>query len=169
MNLILPDPLQAMLACCAEVDICRDHQRGDDKTAAMVGEMDQWTELRRLIVIAKLGVIARALQGNDFHFNDEHELQNGISIALAEARINAQREALIGKGSESRVDFLIGRIALEVKVGGSLAEVMRQLDRYAHCDGIDAVMLVTSRLRHKVSLPMYVNNKPLQVMEIVRL
>jgi hypothetical protein len=116
--------------------------------------------------LAELDEVVRSAQ---FNFADELDLQNGLAIQFDNRNIQYQREALIGAASESRVDFLISRIALEVKVGGSLADVMRQLSRYAKSPSVDALMLVTSRLRHRVCLPEKVNGKPLQVTEIVRL
>lgn len=121
---------------------------------------------RLLDMVAHIDSILRQ---QEFHFHNEQELQNGIAVTLTEAMVQFEREALIGAATESRVDFLIGRIALEVKVGGGVAPVMRQLDRYAHCEGIDAIILVTSRLRHLVCLPSCINSKPLHVTEIVRL
>lgn len=109
------------------------------------------------------------LRASEFHFNDELDLQNGIAKLLDSLGVGYLREAQIGSGRESRVDFLIFRVALEVKVGGSTADVIRQLSRYAGADSVDELILVTSRLRHRMQLPGSINGKPLFVMEIVRL
>jgi hypothetical protein len=46
----MTDVLQQMLACVAEIEICRAHQREAKQilVGAMIGELDQVTEFERL-------------------------------------------------------------------------------------------------------------------------
>lgn len=81
-----------------------------------------------------------------FRFTREEELQRGIATALDSMEIEYQREARIGVNN--RIDFLVGRIGIEVKIDGSGPAVARQLRRYARCEEIDELILVTSRTRH---------------------
>jgi hypothetical protein len=80
-------------------------------------------------------------------FTTEAHLQQGLGLLFAEAGINAEREAQLSR--RDRPDFLIGAVAVEVKVSGSPAEVRRQLARYVTHDGISDIVLVTRCARHR--------------------
>lgn len=54
-------------------------------------------------------------------------------------------------------------IAIEVKVKGQVAEVLRQLRRYANHERIQGLVLVTTRRLHAASMPAEMNGKPLAV------
>lgn len=78
----------------------------------------------------------------------EAELQAWIERLLVSHQIAHQREAsLPGVG---RPDFLVGRFAVEVKVGGSRMELIRQVQRYATSPAVDGVLVVTTRLSHRL-------------------
>lgn len=78
----------------------------------------------------------------------EAELQAWIERLLVSHQISHQREAsLPGVG---RPDFLVGRFAVEVKVGGSRMELIRQVQRYATSPAVDGVLVVTTRLSHRL-------------------
>ena len=71
----------------------------------------------------------------------EFDLQNKIATALYVAEIPYDREHLLGKGS--RVDFLAGGVAIEVKKGKpNRAKLVTQIDRYAAYDDVVAVVIV---------------------------
>lgn len=94
-----------------------------------------------------------------FNFCSEKDLQSGIEQVLA-GRFTFRREVPLN--AKDRPDFLIDEsIVLEVKIGGSAAEVMRQIARYAACDQVSGILLVTNRAKH--SLPATFNGKPLVV------
>ena len=57
----------------------------------------------------------------------------------------AEREA---SGRDGRIDFVIGRVGIELKIAGSVSDVTRQLWRYADSGRFDALVLVTSVSRH---------------------
>lgn len=76
-----------------------------------------------------------------FRFNDEKELQAGIALALDMAGITYQREKVLSP--EDRPDFLVaGHIALEIKIKGSVAQALRQINRYTAHPEISTVLLV---------------------------
>jgi len=101
----------------------------------------------------------------------ERELQDAIGRALVALALPAIREAPLTP--QDRVDFLVGSfplallpacgVALEVKVGGSLADLTRQLFRYAESPRVLSLLVVTTRSRHR-NLPSTIAGKPLVVL-----
>lgn len=59
-----------------------------------------------------------------------------------------------------RIDFMVGKVGLELKIKGSWPEVARQLDRYAASADIGALVLVTSRRRLASNWPLELRGKP---------
>lgn len=110
--------------------------------------------------------LATALVGFRFQFKDERELQFGIAQALESLKIANEPEFRLT--AADRVDFLVeGGIGIEVKTmdsrgGAGLSAVTRQLWRYAKSDKINALILVTSRSKHR-DLPKEILGKPLYV------
>src|SRR3546814_18233786 len=73
--------------------------------------------------------------------------------------VGFRREFILGPGE--RVDFLVGdRIAVELKVKCSPRVMMRQLQRYAAHDKVQAIILVTATV---TSMPDSMNGKPVYV------
>jgi len=105
-------------------------------------------------------LVLQALAGKRFIESDEASFQNGIALAFESAGIAFQREVRLSE--RDRVDFLVGRIAVEAKIDGSLSQVTRQLHRYAQSELIDELVLVTTRLRH-ARMPDRMNGKPVAV------
>lgn len=92
--------------------------------------------------------VAELISGTRFLYQDEAGLQGALAELLGDAFPGRlQREVWIGPGE--RIDFMVDRIGIEVKVGGSPAAVRRQLARYAATGAIDALILVTSRVTHR--------------------
>lgn len=107
-----------------------------------------------------MGEIAALLRAHAFTANDEAELQRAIAEVLTGAGVEHQREARLT--ARDRIDFLVGRIGLEVKVDGALAAVTRQLHRYAQLPEIDGLLLVTTRPQHRAA-PRDLCGKPVGV------
>jgi hypothetical protein len=111
--------------------------------------------------------LAKILQGFSFRFNNERELQYGVDQVLKKYELKYLPEYVLTK--TDRVDFFLTEegIALEVKTndskgGASLSDVTRQLWRYAKCDHIKAIILVTTRSKHR-TLPTEILGKPVYV------
>jgi hypothetical protein len=96
-------------------------------------------------------------------FTTEAHLQEGLARLFAEAGIRARPQARLSR--RDRPDFLIGTVAVEVKVKGSPAEVRRQLARYVAHDAVTAVVLVTRCARHR-ELAGQLGGKPVHVVWI---
>jgi hypothetical protein len=108
--------------------------------------------------------VADVLRGYHFRYARESDLQEAVRRALDRAGVDAVREARLD--GRSRVDLLAGRVAVECKVGGSAADLRRQLARYARSDLVDEIVVVTSRVRHQ-DLPAEIEGKPVEVVSLL--
>ena len=108
--------------------------------------------------------VLAVLQAVDFTYADEYDLQEAIAAALTAAGLPAAREVPLGA---LRVDVLVGRIGVEVKIKGSPSDVVRQLQRYAHSDRIDELVLATTRSAH-LAVPQTLAGKPVHVCPLWR-
>jgi hypothetical protein len=106
----------------------------------------------------------RAVLDRRYRFTDEKELQEGIARVLTLERLAFERELVLG--SKDRVDFMVGAIGVEVKIGGGLAAVTRQLHRYAQHDRVEELLLVSSRMQ-LANLPPTLNGKPVRVLALL--
>jgi hypothetical protein len=100
--------------------------------------------------------VAAAIRSFNFRYGDEDQLQAGLAEALTGAGYDVQREVRLS--ATDRIDLLIDRVGVEVKVAGSSARVARQLTRYAKHD-LAGLVLVTNKLRHsppELSMPVEV-------------
>jgi len=111
--------------------------------------------------------LAGALVSFRFHYNNEKELQAGVFHALTVLEIPFIPEHPLNP--QDRVDFYIPveKIGIEVKTndsrgGAGLTSVTRQLWRYAKNDQIKALILITTRAKHR-DLPTEILGKPLLV------
>ena len=82
----------------------------------------------------------------EFSSREERRIQDAIAEILVVNEIPFKREVVLSPGN--RPDFMVEGVALEVKVGGSIAEVLRQMQRYASEPAVKAVLLVTTRTQH---------------------
>lgn len=105
-------------------------------------------------------LIAGVLLSARFNHVNEEELQQGVHAALERAGLPVTREVCLTR--RDRVDFLVNRVAVELKVAGAVATVARQLQRYARSCLVDELLLVTTCARH-LGLPSTIGGKPLAV------
>lgn len=100
------------------------------------------------------------LRAHGYRFACEKDLQAGVERVLQQASWTYVREHQLT--SRDRPDFFLNSIALELKIKGSLTEVTRQLHRYAQHPSVEAIILMTSRSRHR-GVPRVLNEKPVHV------
>lgn len=84
--------------------------------------------------------IISLLESFRFRFVTEIDLQDGIAAVFDRADIRYEREKSLNE--TDRPDFMVGGIAIEVKIKGSLSELLRQASRYAGCDQVSAILVV---------------------------
>lgn len=80
-----------------------------------------------------------------YRSGDERQLHDGIAAVLDSLGVSYRREHAID--DRNRFDFWVEEaIAIEVKVKGSFAEAIRQVDRYIALEAVAGVVLVTTRM-----------------------
>lgn len=111
--------------------------------------------------------LAKALVGFRFRFKNEKELQAGIFQALTALEQPFVPEYQLNP--QDRIDFFVPAdgVGIEIKTddskgGSGLSAVTRQLWRYAKCEEIKTLILVTTRSKHR-DLPAEILGKPLLV------
>lgn len=97
---------------------------------------------------ALLDQIEDAVTERALTYITEAQLQAELERVFADHGIDAAREVRLSDG-RSRIDFLAARTGIEIKVDSSWTEVSRQLNRYAKCDEIDQLVLITSKVTHR--------------------
>jgi hypothetical protein len=98
--------------------------------------------------MATLEGIIGLLESRRFNAQTESELQTAIAQTFEGAAIAFVREYRLSP--RDRIDFKIGRVGIEVKIGGSNAALIRQVHRYAQSDALDSIIIVTTRSQHWV-------------------
>lgn len=111
--------------------------------------------------LEQLGTILGARR---FRFTCEKDLQDGIAAVLTEAGLDFQRELELSR--QDRPDFLLHRVAIEVKVDGSLSALTRQIARYAEHELVDGILVVTS-LARLTNLPDEIRGKRVHVVHLI--
>lgn len=91
----------------------------------------------------------------------EASLQRGIEKQLRAAGVLFSKERWISKSD--RIDFLIGRLGVEVKTGGGKSPLIRQLHRYAASYFIDELLVITTAPA-LAALPTSLNGKPIRAL-----
>jgi hypothetical protein len=94
-----------------------------------------------------------------YTYTDEYGLQASIAAVLTEAGYTPTREKHIPR--IGRLDLSVGRIAIEVKVFGSVPTVMRQVGRYLGSNEIDGAVIVSTVARHG-AVPAVIKGKPVR-------
>ena len=95
----------------------------------------------------------------------ENDIHGFVAARFAEAGLPCQHEAKIGKGC--RIDYLVGTVGVEIKKGKPIpATLLKQVTRYAACEPVTAIVVVTQR---SVKLPKAVAGKPLRVVALNQL
>lgn len=104
-----------------------------------------------------VGDVQAAIAAHNFTITTELELQAALEDLLNEAFPGQVRREVpivdaLGQ-SLGRIDLVVGRVGIEVKVGGSPGAVARQLLRYQRTVDVDEVLLVTNRMKHCQQAP----------------
>lgn len=95
----------------------------------------------------------------------ERVLSEDVRKALASAGLLTEAEVVL---TEGRVDLRVQATAIELKVQGSPAAVLRQLQRYGRDASVVDVVLVTSSAKLR-AMPSQVEGKTLHVVWLPRL
>lgn len=93
-------------------------------------------------------------------FGTEAQMQEAFTEFFAAENIPAVSQPRLG--ATERPDFMVGGIAIELKVKGTTAAVERQLRRYAAHPEVTALILVTNRATHR-NVGREIDGKPVHV------
>jgi hypothetical protein len=115
---------------------------------------------------ASAEAVAAALGGFRFSWRDEYELQDGITSVLTAAGWAVRREVQLAP--RCRIDLLIDRVGVEVKVAGTPEVVARQLQRYARQNALSGLVLATTCPNHR-ALPERLGGLPLTLAYLTHL
>ncbi len=108
-----------------------------------------------------IDTLVKLLKAYKIRYANESDIQRGIATILDKHSLKHTREHQLDSGS--RLDFLTSDgVAIEVKVDGSNANVIRQLHRYAGFKEVTGVVLFTTRSRHTQNLPDTMQGKPVR-------
>jgi len=95
----------------------------------------------------------------------ETDLHQLVAKRLTDAGLAFVHEARLGPGC--RIDYLVDRVGIEIKKGRPDAgRLVQQLMRYAGCETVEALVVITSR---SVSLPKNVLGKPVHLIVLNQL
>ena len=95
----------------------------------------------------------------------ETDIHGMVAKRLAEAGLPFVHEAKLAPGC--RIDYLVNGIGIEIKKGRpSASAVKKQLMRYAACEGMKAIVLLT---QYTVSVPKTILGKPVHVIVLNQL
>lgn len=90
--------------------------------------------------------VAEAIRQHRFRYSSEEMLQEGLAGALTDAGFAVEREVRLNRWD--RIDLMVGRVGVEVKVAGRAADLARQVERYLQSDQLDGLVVVSSRVGH---------------------
>lgn len=90
----------------------------------------------------RLGAIARLLGNYRYRYGNEIQLHEALATVLEGAGYDFEREYVLD--AKNRADFWLDGIVVEVKVGGSLAQALRQADRYITLPHVAGVVLAST-------------------------
>ena len=83
--------------------------------------------------------------------HEEAEFSRLVAERFVAAGVSFAAE--VSLSAKDRIDFVVGRVGVELKVQASVAAMTRQLDRYAASDQIDWLVLVTASRKLGLSMP----------------
>ena len=96
---------------------------------------------------------------------EEYDIHAAVADALAAAGLAYVHEYRLGP--RNRIDFLVGRVGIEVKKGRpATSDLTRQLRRYLAADALDGLIVVTQRV---TAVPGEICGKPVMLVSLNRL
>ena len=92
--------------------------------------------------------LRKQIQRYNYVYENETELQDQIETVLKDFNVLYSREHKLD--DKSRIDFYLPKekIGIEIKVKSGANVVSDQLARYAKCDQIEQLILITTRMAH---------------------
>jgi hypothetical protein len=99
--------------------------------------------------MSELQKIIEAVKSYRLPVGSEVELQDALSTVFEQNLVAFDREYVCDMLG-SRIDFRVGGVGIEVKIKGwSVAEITRQLHRYAESHRFEHLLLITTSASHQ--------------------
>lgn len=99
-----------------------------------------------------------------FRFASESQLQDGVAQALIQCATTFERECALSL--QDRPDFVLENgIVIEIKIQGSLAQALRQINRYAQHPRVQHIILMGSP-GWLLKVPGMIGGKPVHTLRI---
>jgi hypothetical protein len=105
--------------------------------------------------------IFAALAGARLPLSSEQRLQDAIEKRFADAGLAFEREKRLS--AHDVVDFMVGTIAVEVKIKGGKRDIYRQCSRYCEHESVAEIVLVTNLA---MGLPEEICGKPASIFNL---
>ncbi len=99
-----------------------------------------------------------------YDLTSEDSIQVGIAGVLRAGGVAFERETRLS--SRDRLDFLVGDVAIEVKLKGTVNDLLRQLSRYTEHESVGELLVVTGRVQLS-GLPEQIVGKPLECIPLL--
>lgn len=114
-------------------------------------------------MIEQLDQIFTLLMSHKFSLENEKDLQVEIENIFNKWGVKNQREVRLS--DKDIIDFMVGDIGLEIKLGGQAKRIYRQMQRYCAHDKIKAIVLITNK---SMGLPREIDSKPTYILNLGR-
>lgn len=116
---------------------------------------------------ALLAQIITSVASYRYRFSSETALHDAIAEVLDTSSLAYQREFIASQ--RDRFDFLVdGRIVLEIKIDGSLSQVLGQVHRYCEYEYVSAVAILTTKLWANAFPANGLRGKPVSIVKLNR-
>ncbi|QGZ17184.1 Cas4 family exonuclease [Arthrobacter phage DrYang] len=104
--------------------------------------------------------LAALVSSTQHTWTTEDELQHSIAETLKAAGLDVTREVTLD-GGLGRVDLMVGKVGVEVKIKGSWQQLTRQVMRYARAEEIKALLVITTKAAHAKHVPVQAFGVPI--------
>lgn len=112
--------------------------------------------------------VANHLSGYAYRYSSEVRLHENMAKVLESHGFDFERERVLD--ARNRADFWLDGIVIEVKVDGSMADALRQVDRYINLPDVTGVILAATprwAASPLVNKPVW-QDKPFQMIRLAR-
>lgn len=117
--------------------------------------------------LLRLRGVQRVLQSYRYRYTDEASLHRAIEEVLVREHYTYLHEHSLDPAN--RVDFYLEGLVIEVKIDGTFATALRQVDRYCDLDAVTGVLLATTqRWSSSADIPPMLRAKPFAIAQLTR-
>lgn len=110
--------------------------------------------------------IVKTLSGFRYRFCNEYQLQDGVEAVVRASGWEYVREFKLSAHDRPDFWFPSSGVAVEIKVDGSTASVIRQIHRYAQHPEVRGIILISSRARHIFAIPENISGIPVEALHV---